>query len=66
MDFSATSINLVYNLVDNDSDAYKALFQDTEYQSIMRSLIRGKGVWKQHPSNYYPNSVVLHSYYYGF
>ena len=30
VDFSATVINLVYNVGDNDSDAYKALFQDTD------------------------------------
>ena len=29
MDFSAAVINRVYNLVDNDSEAYKALFKDT-------------------------------------
>ena len=50
MDFSAVAIIRVYNLVDDDSDAYKALFQDIDYQMIMRSLIRGRGVWKHHPS----------------
>ena len=50
VDFSATTINLVYNLVDDDSEAYRALFQDTDYQMIMRSLTRGRGVWKCHPS----------------
>ena len=46
MDFSATTINRAYNPVDNDNEAYKALFHDTNYQSIIRSLTRGKGVWK--------------------
>ena len=50
MDFSAVKINQVYNLVDNDSDTYKAPFQDTDYQMIMRSLTRGPYVWKHHPS----------------
>ena len=43
MDFSATTINRAYNLVDNDSEAYKALLQDTDYQSIIWSLTRGRG-----------------------
>ena len=50
--FSAMAINRVYNLVDDDSDAYRALFQDTDYQMIMRSLTRGRVVWKRHPSTY--------------
>ena len=50
MDFSTAAINRMYNLVDDDSNAYRALFQDTDYQMIMRFLIRGRGVWKHHPS----------------
>ena len=59
MDFSATEINQVYNLVDKDNKAYRELFQDANYHSMMWSLIRGKGgggggggggVWKCHPS----------------
>ena len=50
VDFSATAINRVYNLVDDDSKAYRALFQDTDYKMIMRFLTRGRGVWKRHPS----------------
>ena len=49
MDFSAIAINQVYNLVDDDSDAYRALFQDTDYQMIMTFLTRRRGVWKRHP-----------------
>ena len=50
MDFSTAAINRMYNLVDDDRDAYRALFQDTDYQMIMRFLIRGMGVWKHYPS----------------
>ena len=50
MDFSATTINQMYNLVDDDSNDYMALFQDTDYQMIMRFLTKGRGVWKRHPS----------------
>ena len=46
VDFSVVAINLV----NDDSDAYKALFQDTDYQMIMRFLTRGRGLWKRHPS----------------
>ena len=35
MDFSVTTINRVYNLVDKDSEAYKALFQDANDQLMM-------------------------------
>ena len=49
MDFSAVTINQVYNLVDDDSDAYRALFQDTDYQMIMRSLTRGRVYGKAIP-----------------
>ena len=52
VDFSATVINRVYNLVDDDNDAYMALFQDTDYQMITRSLTRGRRVWKHHPSTF--------------
>ena len=31
MDFSVAMINWVYNLVDDDGDAYRALFEDTDY-----------------------------------
>ena len=52
VDFSVAVINRVYNLVDDDRDAYRALFQDTYYQMIMRFLTRGRGVWKRHPSTF--------------
>ena len=50
VDFSATTINRLYNLVEADSDAYRALFLDTDYQLLMRSLTKGRDVWKCHPS----------------
>ena len=50
VDFSVVAINRVYNLVDDDSATYKALFHNTDYQMIMISLTRGQGVWKGHPS----------------
>ena len=42
----------MYNLVDDDSNAYRALFQETDFQMIIRFLIRGRGVWKHHPSTF--------------
>ena len=35
VDFNASVINKVYNLVDDNSDTCKALFQNTNYQMIM-------------------------------
>ena len=46
VDFSATSINRVFNLVEDDSEAYRALFQ----HMMMHILTNGRGVWKRHPS----------------
>ena len=50
VNFSVVVINKVYNLVDDDSDTYKALFHNIDYQMILQSLTRGRGVRKQHPS----------------
>ena len=50
VDFSVAMINRLYNLADNDSDAYRALFLKTDYQQLMRSLTRGHREWKRHPS----------------
>ena len=50
VDFSVATINRVYNLVDDDSDAYKALFHNIDYHMMIRVLTRGRGVWKRHPS----------------
>ena len=43
VDFSAAAINQVYDLVDDDSEAYRALFQNTDYQQLMWVLTRGVG-----------------------
>ena len=50
VDFSATAVNRFYNLVDDDNEAYRALFHNTDYQQLMRVLTRGRGEWKYHPS----------------
>ena len=50
MEFNAATINMVYNLVDDDRDAYKALFQNIDYYMTMQALTRGRGEWKRHPS----------------
>ena len=46
MDFSAATINRVYNLVDDNSHTYRALFQNTDYHMMMQALIKGRGEWK--------------------
>ena len=48
VDLSMTKINQIYNLVDDK--AYRALFQNTDYQQLMRSFTWGQGVWTCHPS----------------
>ena len=50
VDFSVAAINRFYDMVDDDSEAYKALFQNTNYQQLMRILTRGIGEWTSHPS----------------
>ena len=35
---------------DDDSKAYKALFENIDYQQLMRVLTRGAGEWTRHPS----------------
>ena len=49
MKFDATMINKAYGLKDDDSDAYRALFQNIDYEILMRALTKGKSHWK---SNY--------------
>ena len=48
VDFRATSINRVFNLVEDDSEAYRALFQ----HMMIHILTNGRGVWKIHPSTF--------------
>ena len=43
VDFSATSINRLYNLVNDDGEAYTAIFPNMDYQCLMRVLTRGRG-----------------------
>ena len=39
-----TSINRLYNLVDDDNKAYTTPFHNMGYQQLMRILTRGKGI----------------------
>ena len=51
MDFSDAAINRVFNLVDDDNEAYMALFQHTDYHMMMMLVLtNGRGVWKRHSS----------------
>ena len=51
VDFSAQTINQIYRLQDDDSGEYRALFMDTNYESLMEELTQGQGQWKRHPSS---------------
>ena len=42
MKFDATMINKAYDLKDDDSDVYRALFQNINYEILMRALTKGK------------------------
>ena len=42
----------MYNLVDDVSDAYRALFQNTDYHMMMRVLTSERGGWKRHLSTF--------------
>ena len=46
VDFSVATIKRVFNLVDDDNEAYRALF----YHTMMQVLTNSRGVWKRHPS----------------
>ena len=37
-------------MVDDDNEAYRALFQNTDYQQLMMVLTRGMEEWKLHSS----------------
>ena len=50
VDFSTAAINRSYDLVDDDSEGYMALFQNTYYHKLMRVLTRGTREWTHHPS----------------
>ena len=61
MDFSATTINRVYNLVDGDRDAYRALFRNIDYHMMMQALTRGRVAWKRYPvtPQKYPRIFII-------
>ena len=52
VDFSAQAINQIYRLQDDDSVEYRALFTDTDYESLMQELTQGQGQWRRHPSSF--------------
>ena len=52
MNFEAATINRVYNLRDNDSEEYRVLFQNTNYEMMMRALMKEICEWKRHPSSF--------------
>ena len=59
MDFSAAAINRVYIMIDDDSDAYRALFQHIDYHMMMRVLTNGRGVWKRHLSTFEVTTFLM-------
>ena len=47
--FDVATINRAYSLRDNDSDAYRALFQSPNYDLLLQSLSYGREPWKKKP-----------------
>ena len=45
VDFGARTINQIYD----NSEEYRALFADTDFQGLMQKLTQGQGVWRRHP-----------------
>ena len=39
--FNTVAINRFYNPIDNDNEAYTTLFQNKDYQQLVRPLTRG-------------------------
>ena len=46
----ARTINQIYQLREDDSEEYRVLFVDIDFESLMRELTQGQGVWRRHPS----------------
>ena len=50
IDFGAQAINQIYQLREDDSEEYQALFVATNFKSLMQELTQDQGVWRRHPS----------------
>ena len=50
VDFGARTINQINQLREDDSEEYRALFVETDFESLMQELTQGQGVWRRHPS----------------
>ena len=61
VEFGAQAINRIYRLLDDDSAEYRALFADTDYESLMQELTKGQGVWKRQPSTGDFTNFQMHS-----
>ena len=46
VNFDVATINMAYNLRDDDTEEYQALFRNTNYKMIMRALKKGRCEWK--------------------
>ena len=45
VDFGARAVNQFYQLREDDSEEYQALFVATEFEGLMQELTHGQGVW---------------------
>ena len=59
VNFDAASINKAYNLRNNDSKEYQALFKNTNYEMMMIALTKGRCEWKLHPSTFEVTTFLM-------
>ena len=51
MPFDSVTINTYFELEDEDSEEYRALYQILDYDLILKTLTKGKFEWKKSTTN---------------
>ena len=49
--FDSMTINTYFELEDEDSKEYQALYREPNYDLILKKLIKGRSEWKKNTSN---------------
>ena len=50
VNFEERAIDRFYQLREDDSKEYRALFEATDFEGLMQELTQGQGMWRGHPS----------------
>ena len=45
MSFDASTINIVYRLTDGDSEGFRTLYREPNYDKILQVVIDGSALW---------------------